>query len=204
MQTYEDIEERLGCRLPAAIKYVSDNSPLIQHVALLFNQRTRQILSYATNKRITGKQYYDDCCTRISVHAEQELLHKCSRQLRIPKNQFRGQKTLISLRFNRSGQMGHSRVCAACAQMISNKCRDLISNIMYMDDNNTLREVSIDEMCYCATPSSGDKRNRGNTFRVLRRSHILCPYNRRNKRTEKAPHLSNPIWEISHTPHHKQ
>jgi hypothetical protein len=56
--------------------------------------------------------------------------------------------------------MGHSRVCAACAQMISNKCRDWISNIVYMDDNNTLRDVSIDEMCYKATPSSGDKRRR--------------------------------------------
>jgi hypothetical protein len=160
MQTYKDIEERLGCQLPAAIKYVSENTPLIQHVALLFNQRTRQILSYATNKRICEQKYYADCCTRISIHAEQELLNKCSRQLRIPKNQFRGQKTLISLRFNRSGQMGHSRVCAACAQMISNKCRDWISNIVYMDDNNTLCDVSIDEMCYQATPSSGDKRRR--------------------------------------------
>ena len=161
MQTYEDIEEQLGCRLPAAIKYVSSNSPMIQHVALLFNQRTKQILSYATNKRITEKKYYTDCRTRISVHAEQELLNKCGRQMRIPKNHFRGQKTLISLRFNRSGQMGHSRVCVACAQMISSKCRDWISNIVYMDDSNILREVSIDEMCYQATPSSGDKRSRG-------------------------------------------
>ena len=163
MQTYEDIEERLGCRLPDAIKYVSANSPLIQHVALLFNKRTKQILSYATNKRICDEtNYVRDCRTRISVHAEQELLNKCGRQMRIPKNQFRGQKTLISLRFNRSGQMGHSRVCLACAHMISKKCRDWISNIVYMDDSNNLREVSIDEMCCQAIPSSGDKRCRGN------------------------------------------
>ena len=160
MQTYEDIEKHLGCVLPNALKFVSVNTPPSRHIAILFNQRTRQILSYATNIRLTEKKHYVDCCSRISVHAEQELLTKCRQQLRIPKNKYRGQKTLISLRFNRSGEMGHSRVCTACAQMISNKCRNIVSNIIYMDETNHLQDVSIDEMCGLAVMSSGDKRRR--------------------------------------------
>ena len=145
--------------MPNAIKYVSEQTPPTRHVALLFNVRTREILSYAINIRLTEKTHFLDDCTRISVHAEQELLTKC-RRLRIPKDRYRGQKQLISLRFNRSGQMGNSRVCLACAHMISNQCRDVISNILYMDEANTLHEVSIDEMCCQATMSSGDKRRR--------------------------------------------
>jgi hypothetical protein len=160
MLTYEDVEKHIGCSLPSAIKFVSENTPPIRHVAILFNQRTREILSYATNVRLTEKKHYLDNYTRISIHAEQELLTKCIQQARIPKNKYRGQKTLISLRFNRSGITGQSRVCTACAHMISNKCRNVISRVMYMDDANCFQEVNIDQMCSMATMSSGDKRRR--------------------------------------------
>ena len=156
MANYEEVEKRLGCELPNAIKFYDPGGPGIVHVALLFNQRTRNILSYAINKRVCPDTIPDNA--QITVHAEQELLQRhCIAK---PKSQIRGVKSLISLRFNRNGRMGNSRVCTACANMISNKCKNMIDNVIYVDREQNWHEISIEEMCEIATPSSGDKRRR--------------------------------------------
>ena len=154
---YEEIENELGCKIPDAIKYIDPDG---LHAALLINERTGEVIAYGINKRICTMNLPHDGCTRYTVHAEQEMLcnyTKIQRQLKFNGNG-RGQKTLVSLRFNRNGVSGNSKICSACAKMITNKCRGFIRNVKYMDDTKNWREVPVSEICDIAIPSSGDKR----------------------------------------------
>ena len=155
MTNFKEIENILGCKLPSIITYLDRNGPPFVHSALLINNRTSEILAYAVNKCVCSRLV--DLTARITVHAVQELLYAMDRQIkekRIPKSRMRGQKTLVSLRFNRNGKISQSQVCTACANMISNKHRNYINNISYCDENNILCTVSIDKMCKISRLSS--------------------------------------------------
>ena len=155
MSNYIKIEDLLGCKLPSLIKFFDPNGPPYTHSALLLNDRTGEIIAYAVNKCICSR--LDDLSTRITVHAEQELLYAIDKQMkekRIPKSRIRGKKTLVSLRFNRNGKISQSQVCRSCANMISNKYRGIINSISFCDENNILCNVSIDEMCKMSKFSS--------------------------------------------------
>ena len=155
MSSYQQIENVLGCKLPSRITFFDPNGPPYVHSALLINDRTGEIIAYSVNKCISST--LNDLSVRTTVHAEQELLYAIDKQMkekRVPKSRRRGQKTLVSLRFNRNGKISQSKVCTSCANMISNKYKGYINNIIYCDENNVLCNVSIDQMCNISKLSS--------------------------------------------------
>lgn len=154
---YEEIEDELGIQIPCALKY---NDPLGIHAALLISDKTGEVLAYGINKHICSKTMPHGQ-TRYTVHAEQELLNNFNRrqrQLKV-KDKIRGAVTLLSMRFSPTGVCGSSKVCAACAQIVSKKFGNLIRKVKYMDGlTKTWREVSVEQVCDIAVTSSGDKR----------------------------------------------
>lgn len=155
------IEEAIGYELPRAVRYACLNDTQVVHAAMLANERTGEILAHATNKRICSLDV--KVTSRLSIHAEQELFYtletKLSKNLLTP-NQMRGNKTLISLRFDRNGQISHSKIYSACAQILEKKYGHFVNNVTYVDKNKNMRTISVTEMCEIATPSRGDKRIR--------------------------------------------
>ena len=149
---YEEIEAELGIQIPCALKY---SDPLGIHAALLISDKTGEVLAYGINKHICSKTMPHGQ-TRYTVHAEQELLNNFMRRQHQLKGKLRGAVTLISMRLSKTGICGNSKVCTACAHIVSKKFGNLIRKVKYMD--GFWREVSVEQACDIAITSSGDKR----------------------------------------------
>ena len=157
----EEIEEAIGYELPSAVRYACLTDTQVVHAAMLVNNRTGEILAHAINKRICSLDV--KVTSRLSVHAEQELFYTLETKLAknlLTTNQLRGKKTLISLRFDRNGNISHSKICSACAKIIEKKYSHFVNHVMYVDKNNKMSTISVAEMCEISTPSRGDKRIR--------------------------------------------
>ena len=152
---YEEIEDELGIQLPCALKY---KDPSGVHAALLISDKTGEVLAYGVNKHICPKTMPHGQ-SRYTIHAEQELLNNFMRRQHQIKSKMRGAMTLLSVRFSPTGVCGSSKVCAACAQILSKKFGNLIRKVKYMDGiTKTWCESSVEQLCDIAVTSSGDKR----------------------------------------------
>ena len=149
---YEEIEAELGIQIPCALKY---SDPLGIHAALLISEKTGEVLAYGINKHICSKTMPHGQ-TRYTVHAEQELLNNFMRRQHQIKSKMRGAVTLLSMRFSKTGICGNSKVCRACANIVSKKFGNIIHKVKYMD--GSWHEVSVEQACDIAITSSGDKR----------------------------------------------
>ena len=148
---YEDFENTIGFELPNKIKYIDHSGPPRTHWAFLRNDRTKKLLAYGEEKRIHRPGIEK---VRNKLHAEQELLANIERtKSKLTTSEWRGPKTIISVRFSRCGFVGNSKFCSSCAKLIFKKCNAFVSNIMYFENENLCRE-SIQDICNNTTHSS--------------------------------------------------
>ena len=148
---YEDFENIVGFELPNKIKYIDHNGPPRTHWAFLRNDRTNKLLAYGEEKRIRRPGIEK---VRNKLHAEQDLLANIERaKSKLTTSEWRGSKTIISVRFSRCGFVGNSKFCSSCAKLILKKCNSFVSNIMYFENDNLCIE-NIKYICNDATHSS--------------------------------------------------
>ncbi len=142
--TQEFIELYFKNNIPAGLKQVMTSNKVIVHLAILYNDRTGKVLSYAVNKKISS---YDKIIEkRVTVHAEQELLLKLKHQTKLPKSELRGKIILFSLRINREGGIGQSRPCCSCSKMLEKHC-SFLSEIVYVDETINVCSIQLDQLC---------------------------------------------------------
>jgi hypothetical protein len=152
-KTHAFIEMVLQCELPDQCKQMG-SSPAHTHYMFLLNNRTNRIMATTVNSRTSapGPKHRQN-----TVHAEISMLRRISRIQRISTpSEWRGTKTLISVRLTHSGVVGNSRVCRTCAAILKKRLAGTIDTVIFFDESCNMHTRRLENIDVDSVLCSGD------------------------------------------------
>jgi deoxycytidylate deaminase len=134
------------------------------HVAIIFNKRTKQLLSWSLNEKLNDGGFKNNVKIRHSIHAEMNAIYKYRERVhknKLTNSMIRGNKVMFVFRISKSGLIGNSLPCTGCSNHL-NKGFDIgITSLLYSNENRRLTLTLIHDLLINANVrfSKGDSRS---------------------------------------------
>jgi len=112
------------------------------HVSFVVDYKSREVLCYSFNL------FYKSDKFPFSIHSEINTITKYYKTTqRSDRSKIKSKKILIILKLSKSGKLGNSKPCQACANYINNNLDNLnLIHIYYSAQNNTLVKLDACDM----------------------------------------------------------